>query len=211
MFKKLVRKKLDEFIKNQATDQKTLDVGCGNSRYVEYFPNRIGFDVQKNRGVDVVGDVHNMPFDNESFDAILCTEVLEHLKNPQKAILEMRRVLKDGGKLILTTRFIFPLHDVPNDYWRFTKYGLKELFKDWRIDWIEEEYGTIDTLGVLFQRIGFQSRSPFSKFFKIFFFVMPILIKPLKIFIKKEYGDIGKTAGENNILSSGYYLVCRKI
>ena len=53
----------------------------------------------KSRKVDVVGDAHSLPFKNDSFDVVLATEVLEHLKEPQRALNEMKRVLKDGGKL----------------------------------------------------------------------------------------------------------------
>lgn len=210
MFKKLVRKKLDSFIESCSTKEKVLDIGCGNSPYVKYFLNRVGFDIKAGNGVDIVGDAHNLPFNDESFDMILCSEVLEHLVDFKKAISEMHRVLRPDGKLVLTTRFIFPLHDTPNDYWRFTKYGLRELLKEWKIEKFIEEYNTIDTLGVLFQRIGFQSKSNLSRFFKIIFFILHILIKPLKLILGKEYGDITKNNEEKNILTSGYYVICKK-
>ena len=210
MFKKLVRKKLNKFIEGHKTDLKVLDLGCGNSPYASLFSNRVGFDFEMNRGVDVIGDAHNLPFENESFDMILCSEVLEHLIDPKKAISEMNRVLKFGGKLVLTTRFIFPIHDAPHDYWRFTRYGLLELFKDWKIEKIIEEYDTIDTLAVIFQRIGFQSRARLLKYFNIIFFVLPMTVKLLKLILGKEYGDITKTHEEKSIISSGYYIVCTK-
>ena len=76
------------------------------------------------------------------------------------AIAEMKRVLKPGGKLLLTTRFVFPLHDVPNDYFRFTKYGLQHLLKDgWEIIELEDETSTKDTIAALLQRIGFRRRA----------------------------------------------------
>jgi len=112
---KITRNNLGKFVSNNSSNGLTLDLGCGNVYYKKYFPNRIGFDIKSGPGIDVVGDAHHLPFENEKFDVILCTEVLEHLHSPEIAISEMERVLKKGGKLILTTRFIYPLHDIPHD------------------------------------------------------------------------------------------------
>jgi len=68
------------------------------------------------------------PFADESVDAVVCTEVFEHLVDPPAAAREIIRVLKPGGRLVLTTRFCFPLHDRPADFWRFTSYTLARLF-----------------------------------------------------------------------------------
>ena len=80
------------------------------------------------RNPEIVGDAQEMPFADATYSTILCTEVLEHIPDPQKAVDEMYRVLKPGGTLILTTRFLFPVHDAPGDYWRFTPYGPGAFF-----------------------------------------------------------------------------------
>ena len=126
---KMTRERLARFVARCASDAKTLDIGCGGAPYAKYFPNRVGFDHAAGPDVDVVGDAHHLPFQDGEFERILCTEVLEHLLDPAKAIAEMRRVLQPGGMLILTTGFVFPLHDAPHDYWRFTRYGLEHLFR----------------------------------------------------------------------------------
>ncbi len=104
---KLTRKQLDKFIERHRSDGYTLDIGCAYSPYAAFFPNRVGLDIKPWPGVDVIGDAHQLPFEDEKFDNILCLEVLEHLHSPQTAVAEMRRVLKPGGHLILSTRFIF--------------------------------------------------------------------------------------------------------
>ena len=206
--KKITRKRLDDFIKKHSSSRLALDLGCSNSPYSKYFPNRVGVDLKKGKRVDVIGDAHDLPFKDNTFDIILCTEVLEHLHTPQKAISEMQRVLKPKGKLILTTRFIFPLHDIPNDYFRFTKYGLKYLFKDWDILEIKEEVNTIQTFSVLLQRLAYQLEFKFlNKSLKFLLFLVAKILFNLGFVIKNEYGDILKKEKEENILSSGYYLV----
>lgn len=209
--KKITRSRLEKFlIRHQDPQGLTLDLGCGHSYYKKYFPNRIGFDIQPGHGVDVVGDAHKLPFENDKFDNILCTEVLEHLHSPHIAISEMKRVLKRGGKLILTTRFVFPLHDVPNDYYRFTKYGLRYLFKDWEILEFEEETTTLGAIAVLLQRIGYQCEILNFRPFKLLFFILAKFIQSFSFIISKEFGDISEMRSEKNIITSGYYLVCKK-
>ncbi|KKT52734.1 MAG: Methyltransferase type 11 [Candidatus Yanofskybacteria bacterium GW2011_GWF1_44_227] len=151
-----------------------------------------------------------LPFEDGKFDIILCTEVLEHLHSPHVAISEMKRVLKVGGKLILTTRFIFPIHDAPGDYFRYTKYGLRYLFKDWNVISLVEEVGTKDAFAVLLQRIGFQTDLLGGMATKIMVFALARLINAMPSLIRDEFGDIRKQSRENNILTSGYYLVANK-
>src|SRR3989339_113906 len=208
--RKITRVELEKFISENSSDRLTLDLGCSNSPYSHYFKNRIGLDVNKGRGVDVVADAHDLPFEDGKFDIILCTEVLEHLHSPHVAISEMKRVLKVGGKLILTTRFIFPIHDDPGDYFRYTKYGLRYLFKDWNVISLVEEVGTKDAFAVLLQRIGFQTDLLGGMATKIMVFALARLINAMPSLIRDEFGDIRKQSRENNILTSGYYLVANK-
>ena len=210
---KITREKLEKFLAKYSSENKlVLDIGCADGKYRKYFPNRIGLDIKEGKGVDVIGDAHNLPFENEKFDMVLCTEVLEHLHSPHIAISEMHRVLKKGGTLILTTRFIFSIHDAPHDYYRFTKYGLKYLLKDkWQIIEIQEEASTKDTFAILLQRVGYQTRLYGGKFTKVIIFLMARLICFLPSLIKKEFGDIGKSIEEKSILTSAYYLACKKL
>ena len=192
LIEKMTRAKLGPFIALYSSDAYTLDIGCANSPYSIFFKNRVGFDIRVGKGVDVVGDVHAMPFLDNTFDQILCTEVLEHLHSPEKAISEMYRVLKSGGKIILTTRFIFPLHDTPEDYFRFTKYGLRHLFREWNIKFIKEEAGTMETFAILMQRVAFQSDMHGGKITKALVLIFARCLSMLRFFVKKEYGRRSK-------------------
>jgi len=207
---KITRKKLLDFIRKNKSSLHTLDLGCGNAPYKHLFSDRIGFDNKSGEGVDVVGDAHKLPFKNEEFDTVLCSEVLEHLHSPEIALAEMKRVLKSGGILILTTRFIYPIHDAPNDYWRFTKYGLRYLLKDWEITNFEEESSTTETIVILWQRIMLQTNIFYWPVFKWFFYIIFRLLFLNKIFISQEYGDITHKEKERNILCSGYHLIAKK-
>lgn len=216
-----MRANIRAFVKKYASKERTLEIGCGYSHYSEYFPNRIGMDIISIPTVDIVADAHDLHmFKEDEFDRILCTEVLEHLHTPQKAVDEMFRVLKKGGVLILTTRFIFPLHDVPCDYYRFTKYGLRHLLKNFEITEMKEEVDTFGTLAMMLQRIGFQTNayyfkplSGFSRWIWVRLWVLlSRIIKPVSLMVAEEFCEEGdKKIKLDNIMTSGYYVACKKI
>ena len=90
----------------------------------------VGLDILPGENVDLVGDAHQLSllFAPESFDAIFATSVFEHLMMPWKAAIEMNRVLKPGGLVMLTSHQTWPLHETPWDYWRFSDQAWHALF-----------------------------------------------------------------------------------
>ncbi len=212
--KKITRKHLRPFLQMYATSAQVLEIGGGrvksNHSYEDLFPNRHTYDIDPKRQPDTVGDAHHLPFSDGSFEFILCTEVLEHLHTPHKAIDEMGRVLKSGGMLILTTRFVFPIHDAPHDYYRYTEYGLRHLFKDWKIIELKAETESFSAIGALMQRLGFQSDLKGGKLTKASLYSLAWLFDRLNSLLKKEYGDIQKHMVTKNNFTTGYYLVAKK-
>lgn len=209
---KLTRERLEKFLERHASNAHTLDIGCANSPYACLFPNRIGLDVAPAEGVDVVGDAHALPFEDKTFERVLCTEVLEHLHTPERALEEIYRVLKPGGMLILTTRFAFPLHDAPGDFFRYSKYGLAHLLRGFEDVQVEEEATSFGTLGILLQRIALQSDLRGGKLTKAIFLLVARGIGALQWMVKQEYGKRkpSATLQEKTILTSGYYVLARR-
>ena len=89
-----------------------------------------GIDMQPGHGVDRVADIHALPFLDKTFSSVLCSEVLEHVARPWKALPELRRVLRPDGWIIVTTLTSFPIHGFPDDYYRYTTSGLRLLLED---------------------------------------------------------------------------------
>jgi len=91
-------------------------------------PSRwIKLDLDPRAMPQVVGSVYSMPFEANSVDTILCTQVIEHLTTPQAALVEMHRVLRKTGRLVLSAPQAWPLHMEPDDYFRYTGHGLTLL------------------------------------------------------------------------------------
>lgn len=89
----------------------------------------VGLDMQPGHGVDVVHDL-TRPAPGRlvmNFGTVVCAEVLEHVDRPRVALRTMFNMLRPGGVLIVTTPFAFPVHNFPDDYWRFTPSGMRSL------------------------------------------------------------------------------------
>lgn len=202
---KLTRQRLREFLAQHCTDEPVLDVGASSNTLLDMFPNAIRGDIRLVPANELVFDAHALPFTDASFPVVLCTEVLEHCTAPHTVLDEFYRVLKPGGRLILTTRFVFPLHDAPGDYFRYTKYGLRHLCRHFTDVVVTEEALTMETMGVLYQRLMFQIswKVPGTRV------LMGLVGKGLiasQGLLRREYGDINHTNQEKAILASGYYV-----
>lgn len=118
-----------------STGKKILDVGGRNRSKFDLsqkFPNQsfVVFDIVPGENVDVVGDAHELSyqFPEESFDFIICNSVFEHIFMPWKVVLEFNRILKLGGKAIISTHQSLGMHDMPWDFWRFSDTAWDALF-----------------------------------------------------------------------------------
>lgn len=135
-----------------------LDIGCGNKPYNiffrEYITEHIGCDIVQSseKSVDVVCEATNIPLPDNSFDTILCTQVIEHVADHNKLIAEAYRLLKPGGNLILTGPMYWPLHEEPYDFFRFTKHGFQFIFEKsgFKVLEIRENGGKWSVLGQMF-------------------------------------------------------------
>jgi 2-polyprenyl-3-methyl-5-hydroxy-6-metoxy-1,4-benzoquinol methylase len=118
-----------------------LDVGCGEMPYkplIVNFNDRIssyiGLDIenpqyQSDKKPDLFWDGNRIPLENSSVDCAMATELFEHLPDLETVLLEIMRVLKPGGKLFFTVPFLWPLHDAPQDEYRYTPFSLKRIIE----------------------------------------------------------------------------------
>jgi SAM-dependent methyltransferase len=122
-----------------------LDIGCGTKPYKSMLSSCVSTHVGLDRPqpfnpkaeMDLAGTASNIPLKDASFDSVLSTASLEHLPEPESALLECNRVLKQGGIAIYSVPFIWHLHSEPWDYFRFSKYALQHLFEKTGFEIIE--------------------------------------------------------------------------
>lgn len=136
LFYAVVNPNLKERLRKYAHG-KLLDIGCGIKPYehmaAPYVDEHIGVDHAESfhdqSNVDLSGTAYQIPVSDGSVDCVLCTDVLEHLEEPQKAIDEAFRVLKHGAHAIYTVPLFWHVHESPRDFYRYTEYGLRYLFE----------------------------------------------------------------------------------
>ena len=123
---------------------RVIDVGCGVQPYRSLlggFPHYVGFDSPLHPDsattADAFGDAAALPFATGCADAVLCTEVMEHVPDPSAMLAEIHRVLRPAGHLVLSVPFTWHIHDEPHDYWRFTEFGLRRVLERGGFDVVE--------------------------------------------------------------------------
>lgn len=192
---------------------KILDVGCGTKPYKDFF-NFIeyiglefdtGIDNEK-KSADYYYDGKIFPFQSESFDSVICNQVLEHIFEPEDFLKETFRVLKPKGKLLLTVPFVWDEHEQPFDFARYSSFGLKHLLNRAGFRIIIHKR-SVNNISVIFQLLSgyFYKISFKNKFLK--WVVMFLIIFPSNLI-----GIIlGKLLPANNDLFLDNIILAEKI
>jgi SAM-dependent methyltransferase len=172
-----------------------LDFGCGEKPYRSLFnvDKYIGVEAEyykekhqdKVKQIDAFWDGKSLPFKDEYFDSILCTEVIEHVFNLPHILEELNRVLKKDGVILITCPFVWNEHGLPYDYARYTRFALQDLLekRGFTIQHFEKSGNFITTLTqswVLYFQMVFGPKvfkvRPIRWFYKVVFCFIPNLV-----------------------------------
>lgn len=123
-------------------DPAIIEFGGSNGIIKLMFRNH-AYEIADNYPKIDIQDLRN--FKSDHYDFVILDQVLEHVSDPAKAITEVHRILKKGGRLIVTTPFLVKIHYVPNDYWRFTRDGLRQLLSVYS-DVVVKSWGNKDVV-----------------------------------------------------------------
>ena len=126
---------------------------------------------------------------------------MEHLHSPNLAISNIKSLLNHGGKIILSVPFIFPIHERPYDYYRFTKYGFEFLFKGFTNLEIKERNGWLEAINVLFVRLV-MDHNLISRFFAPFFIILAYINLPFIWILSKVI--------RTDFITTGYLVTASK-
>ena len=195
-----------------------LDLGCGtmpykkliieNSEIIDY----TGVDIenpiyQNTQKPDCFWDGFEVPLESSTFDNAILIEVLEHMPKPENTLKELSRLLKKDGNLLITVPFLWTLHDVPNDEFRYTPFALKRMLEENNFEVINLEsfnnwHGSMASMLALYARRGCP-----VKFRKIFsFFIFPVV----KYLMKKDSGSNKAVFNEGQMITGIWCLAKRK-
>ncbi len=121
---------LQELIAESA-DKKCLQIGVKDAIGAKHGTNWTSVDLYDTSDyIDYNYDIHDLKFEDATFDVAICTSILEHVDSPTLAIQELNRVLKPGGKIWVQLPFCYPYHEGPNDFWRASPGGLRIWMRD---------------------------------------------------------------------------------
>lgn len=136
-----------KFLKKYPSSKKIVNLGSG-PRLIRNDVENI--DIHPYPGVKIVADICKTSLKSASVSRIICDNVLEHVKEPELAVKEMHRILEKNGLAYIALPFLYPFHSSPNDYRRFTKEGLNQLFKDFEMVELGIRAGPFSALTVYF-------------------------------------------------------------
>ena len=154
---------INGFVRQAATSipagSRVLDAGAGESAYRALFNHcryvaadlAVGDSGWNYRSLSVLSRLEMLPFGSGVFDAVLCTQALEHLEWPRECVKEMFRTLRPGGQLFLTAPMAHPEHQIPYDFFRYTSFGLLSVLRGAGFTSV-----SVEPFGGLFTRLAYE-------------------------------------------------------
>ena len=188
-----VRREIFSFLKNNSffLSGDILDFGGGSKPYQNLFKNSKNyFSIEvlgnkENLRSDIYYDGSKLPFADNAFDSILCTEVFEHVEKLDDVLDELYRVLKPGGRMIVTTPFMCMEHEMPYDFRRLSFNGLSNLMKKNKFKILVSQK-LLNNFHVFFQTLNFyicqvflKKKTKYLKYIIYFFLAGPVNILSL--------------------------------
>lgn len=186
-----------------------LDLGCGkvplHAAYAPYVSEIVCVDWLPGTHIDVQCDLSkSLPFDNNRFDTIILSDVLEHIPEPQLLWSEMARILAPGGKIIMNVPFYYVVHEHPHDYYRYTNFALERFVNMSQMTLVRMSAigGVIEVIADLFAKITMR---------------VPLVGRAMSILIQALAWNFGRThlglrvAGiSSRHFPFGYFLIARR-
>lgn len=134
------------FQKYLRPDMAVYDIGCGAKPFAPALQGKvkshIGVDIADGfydpATIDLIGSAYEVPVEDGAADAVILSQVIEHLERPRDSIKEMSRILKKDGLMFLSFPFLYPIHAEPRDYFRYTEYGAQEMLNEYGFEILEK-------------------------------------------------------------------------
>lgn len=197
-----------------------MDIGCSDQAVKPYLgkcTRYIGLDYYRTATQwygsrpQVFGDAHDLPFPGSLIDCVLLLDVLEHLEKPERGLAEIRRVLKPGGLLIIQVPFLYPVHDKPQDYRRWTVFGLSRLLREHDFVIAEQETtGNPMETAALLLNIAMSKTVLQSVKRKHPLALLAVILPILVAFVNGAAWFTSLVGPRDDMMPFSYLMVCRK-
>lgn len=193
-----------------------LDIGCGNKPYRKWMLEKgcsvTGCDIEQSseKLVDIICPATDIPIPDESFDTVFSSQVLEHVADHGKMLDECYRLLKPGGYLIISAPMAWEHHEVPYDFFRFTRYGFKHLLttRGFETEIIKANGGKWALLGQMklcnYNSFFIRHKSMPARFFRFLYFAFQV-----KVIVNLAYRWLDKIDYDDNA-TLNFVVVARK-
>ena len=201
-----VKTAIDKLLKYYNHKTFVLNVGSGNKRLASHVKN---LDIFPGDNVDYVCDAKKIPIEDNSVDLIITQEAFEHISKPQQALKECYRVLKNGGRIYFQVPFVIGYHPGPEDFYRFTKEGVRNFLNEGGFDIEELKISASGAIGFYYIAVEFFAilfSGPINFFYIPFKGLFSVILYPLKIF---EFWF--RLSKQRDRIPAGYYAIGKKI
>lgn len=193
---------------------KVLDLGCGLCPFYPLYKDKSSSllcvdwanSLHKNPYTDLKCDITKpIPLDGQSFDTVILSDVLEHISEPENLLIEIHRLLRQDGHLILNVPFLYWIHEAPCDFYRYTEFGLKFLLEtaNFKLEVLEPVGGLLESWADITTKLS--SYIPVAKHF------MPQILFNLTFLLKKMGLVRSKFENLDKLFPLGYFAVARKL
>lgn len=188
-----------------------IDLGSGHMPFRPYVQNQVetyeSMDIiSHSEDITYIGNIEDMSFiGDQKYDTALCLEVLEHVPNVTTALEEIHRILKPDGTLILSVPHLSRLHDEPDDFYRFTRYGLEHILSrsGFRVARLEIRGGLLSFIGHQISTMILSLSWNIPIVNDIVFWLNSILITRLSYWVDQRLDRSG-------VFAAGYTVVAQK-
>jgi len=192
-----------KFLSNKGKDAVILNIGSGTKKIND---DTINLDSYPFENVDIIADATDLPLADESVDIVVNEFILEHVSSPEKVVSEITRILKPGGTVYIAVPFVASFHSSPNDYYRWSKNGFRELLKDFDEEECEIRCGPTSALiYVLSEWLGTILSLGSLRLQQIWFMFFLVIFSPLNLV---DYLIYKLPSSEN--IAYGFYFIGRK-
>ncbi len=206
--KKISRKNLYKFISDELNNKKDLNcLNIGSGGPIEELlkkkvKNYYSIDIDENRRPNEIKNICSNNFKIDFNPNLICIfETLEHCENPIKAVENIHNTLNKGNICLASVPFNFHIHDEPNDFFRFTEYGCKLIFKNFSEVKVLRRNGWLESIFVNFIRLE-KENNILSKIIGKLFIIINILTYPIIVVIQKII--------PSKKLTTGYFIIATK-